>query len=154
MKTNNKIFNFFIIIICLFLQFCVFKDYYITSEIIGNLVTILSIFFGFYITSLAIFTSSKYVSNLYNIESSDDNGLTLLDVLIYNFKKGLFVILFSLIYFILVIFKINQTVNNELVFSSFVLFPLLTLIVFDFILSFQMISILIKIIRQEAKNKK
>lgn len=122
-------------------------------QVLDNIVTFLSVVFGFYITSLAIFVTSRYVSNLYKITDKKNTSVTLLHTLLQNYKFGLTLVLLSLAYFIFVQFFVNPSELNPLQLSNFALTPLLGLLVVNFWYCYQMLTSLIKIILQEAKNK-
>lgn len=143
----------FCIPIIIYIQLKFLGNYYLKTEILTSIITFLSIIFGFYITSLAIFVTSKYVSDLYKITDENNKSLTLLQILIKKYKFGLNVLLVSIAYFILIQFYINQNRNNEILFSNKVLFPFFILLLLNFLYSYFMLNTLIKIIIQEAKRK-
>ena len=98
----KKIFYFLTLIAICIVQYKFFGSYYLKNDLINNLITFLSIIFGFYITSLAIFATSKYVAGLYKIVDKKNRSITLLNILVNNYKIGLFVILISILYLLIV----------------------------------------------------
>ena len=70
----------------------------IEKRFISSLLTVFSIFFGFYVTSFAVFSTSKYLSKLYQIQDKNDNRMTLLDRAIERFKWPTIFLLFSVVY--------------------------------------------------------
>lgn len=132
------------------LQYNLLGNYTLKQDLISNFVTFLSIIFGFYITSLAIFVTSRYVSNLYKLTDKNYKSLTLLHILINNYKFGLIIILIS-IFYLLVIQFIGFQNKVELTMSNLLLWPFSGIVIFNFIYSYKMLSDLIKIIIQEAK---
>lgn len=139
----------------LFLCVCVCQYYLlghvnISEGVTGNIITFLSILFGFYITSLAIFVTSHYVSSLYKVMDQNKKSQTLLHTLTGNYKFGLLVTLFSLIYFVWL----------EIFFSGGVMtlgnkshLPFLGFLAINFAYCFIMLGDLINIIIQEAKSR-
>ena len=67
-----------------------------SKEFISTLLTVFALFFGFYITSFAVFSSSKYLSILYGLQDKNDNRMTLLDVLLREFKRATWALLTSI----------------------------------------------------------
>lgn len=125
----------------------------ISNDLITNIITFLSIIFGFYITSLAIFVTSQYVSNLYKIVDKENQTVTLLHTLVRNYKIGLTVILISILYLLFLNFSINQTPDKSLLLSNLEALPFLAMIAFNFCYSYKMLTDLINVIIQEAKHK-
>lgn len=135
----------------LFLQKCLLGSYKIKTDITSDLVTFLSILFGFYITSLAIFATSQYVSGLYKIEDQDNKGRTLLHSLVNKYKGGLLLALFSILYFLFVEFMITKESSGELTLSNKFLTPFLVVVMWNFFYCYTMLCTLVKIIIQEGK---
>ena len=135
------------------LQYFLLGTYYIESNLINNIVTFFSIIFGFYITSLAIFVTSTYVSQLYKITDQNNKSVTLLHTLITQYKVGLILILISILYLLFIEFILSQTDNNKIILSNIYVLPFLWLVITNFFYSYRMLNTLIKIIIQEAKNK-
>ena len=71
------------IVAVIFLVISIFLQWYfeptIEKRFISSLLTVFSIFFGFYITSFAVFSTSKYLSKLYDIQDKKDNRKSLLE---------------------------------------------------------------------------
>ena len=81
MKIPNIILISIPIIVGAYVQFSFWKTYELTSNTISDIITFLSILYGFYISSLTIFASSSYVGKLYLSETENKNT-TLLHVLV------------------------------------------------------------------------
>ena len=99
-KLINKIKNFLYIIaipVFIYIQINFLGSFLLSIEIISNIIIFLSIIFGFYITSLAIFATSNYMYDLYKIADANNKNLTLLHTLINKYKTGLKIILFSIV---------------------------------------------------------
>lgn len=140
-------------IICCVLQYFLLGTLVIESNLINNVVVFLSIIFGFYITSLAIFVTSTYVSQLYKIIDQNNKSVTLLHTLISEYKVGLILILISILYLLIVEFILRQTDNSKVVLSAIYALPFSWVVLTNFFYSYRMLDTLIKIIIQEAKNK-
>lgn len=151
-KTIKLSLSLSFVIFCI-LQYFLLGTYYIESNLINNIVTFFSIIFGFYITSLAIFVTSTYVSQLYKITDQNNKGVTLLHTLITQYKVGLILILISILYLLFIEFILSQTDNNKIILSNIYVLPFLWLVITNFFYSYRMLDTLIKIIIQEAKNK-
>lgn len=136
------------------LQSVFLSSFLVKTDLISNIITFLSIIFGFYITSLSIFVTSKYVSSLYKTGDKNNKSTTLLHTLFNNYKFGLLVTLFSIIYFLSIHFVINQTQNGQLSLSNILLIPFIGIVVNNFWYSFAMLRDLINVILQEVKNLK
>lgn len=137
-------------------QWYFFSNFKFNTEIFGNSITFLSIIFGFYITSLAIFVTSKYVSDLYKITDQQDKSVTLLHTLLNNYKFGLSITLSSLAYIIFAQFFIETSLpdNNFLYLDKNKVFlPIMSILVINFYYCFIMLNDLIKVIIQEAKKR-
>ncbi len=138
-------------ILC-FIQYKFLGKYLINLSVLSDYFTFLSIIFGFYITSLAIFVTSKYVGGLYKFVDKENNSITLLHRLIYNYQNGLKINLFTIGYILIIMFIISQTKTEKVALSSFYLIPLGALIIFNFGYSYKMLRDLINVILQEAKR--
>lgn len=149
----KKIFFLVTIFLLCYFQYRILSPLNIASDLITNIITFLSVVFGFYITSLSIFVTSQYVSNLYKITDKENKTVTLLHTLINNYKVGLIIILISIIYFLSLNLLINQTETKSLLLGDYRTGPVLALMVFNFYYSYKMLSDLTKIILQEAKSK-
>ncbi len=149
----KKFFFVFAIISFCVTQHFLLAPFQIESDLVTNIITFLSVVFGFYITSLSIFVTSQYVSNLYNITDKENKTVTLLHTLINNYKTGLIVILVSIIYFLALNLLINQTDGSYILLGDIKAIPVLALMMFNFYYSYKMLSDLANIILQEAKSK-
>ena len=134
-------------------QYFFIGKFSVSNDLITNIITFLSIIFGFYITSLAIFVTSQYVSSLYKIIDKENQTVTLLHTLVRNYKIGLTVILISILYLLFLNFFINQTLEKVLLLNNLKTLPFLSVVIFNFVYSYKMLSDLINVIIQEAKNK-
>lgn len=121
----------------------------IEKEFISALLTVFAIFYGFYVTSYAVFATSKYLSKLYQIENPTDNRKTLLDDLLEEFTSATYILLGSLIY--LVIAYVILENRYPLPFSYFLYF-IWAVILINFFYAFRTINTFIKITRQSAKE--
>ena len=123
----------------------------LSSNFVTNVVTFLSILFGFYITSFSIFTTSRYVAQLYKL-ADEENGKkqTLMDALIHKYKIGLILALLSICYVLVCFFFFGD--KEIVLLNSHVYFALLIpFLLLNFIYGFEMMDILIKVIKQSAK---
>lgn len=148
----------FLFSVALFLIVCALQYYFLRdqnfhSSVLSDIVTFLSILFGFYITSLAIFVTSQYVSSLYMVTDKEQKDQTLLHTLTKNYQFGLVLTLVSLIYFIGVQFTPSFLPETQLTLNSAVFFPIIPLLALDFIYCYLMLKDLINIIIQEGKNR-
>jgi len=149
----KKIFKTIILIIILgIVQRIYFKDYFIDGGLISSLITFLSIVFGFYITSLTVFSTSKFVSGLYKIKDRGNRSFSLLNTLINNYKHGLILILLTIIYLLTTQFLLSKEASRTLSLSNAILFPFFGLITINFWYSYKLLDDLIKVTLQEAKN--
>ncbi len=151
-KFINKYKYLVLFIILCAIQYRYLKSFSLTSDFISNFITFLSIVFGFYITSLAIFVTSRYVANLYKFTDKNNKDVTLLHALVYNYKRGLTIILASILYFlVLELYFFNDSKTTIPLSNNFAL-PALGLFIINFMYSYKMLKDLINIILQEAKE--
>jgi hypothetical protein len=145
----NKIYILTLYAIVFLIQFIFFKDIVFSENLLSSLISVLAIFFGFYVISLSIFSMSKFVGSLYETEVKDKNGYktTILHILLGYYKFGLLLNLISILYFIFLLFLKGYSVNIGVYF-----YLALPLIVHNFIYSYMSLNKLIKIIIQELKN--
>jgi len=81
----------------------------VDENLISTILTVFSIIFGFYITSFAVFATSKYLSRLYEIEDEKDNRKTLLDNLLDVFSFATYLLLLSIIFLVVdYVFVLND----------------------------------------------
>ncbi len=142
----------------IFIVAIIFQRYFLLKinfnfSIIGDIITFLSVIFGFYVTSLAIFATSQFVSGLYKVTDKKNDSYTLLHTLINNYKFGLIVVLISLVYFILAGLFIKPDINDQVSLGYFATIPFIALLVLNFTFCFRMLNNLINIIIQEGKIK-
>lgn len=149
---GKKIFFILLFLVISASQYFFLGSFIIKNDVINNLIVFLTIIFGFYITSLAIFVTSKYVSNLYKITDQQNKSLTLLHTLINNYKTGLVLILSSIFYLLVFQFIFNQGEDDSTQLSTLWSLPLTGIFFFNFLYSYFMMNDLIKIIIQEAKR--
>ena len=137
-----------------FLQMVLLKGVKVTSDVITNIITFLSILFGFYITSLAIFVTSRYVSDLYKITDLNNPTTTLLHTLVRRYKYGLNFILFSIAYLLVLGLCYSKDPTDVMSLSDKRLILFGGVVILNFVYSYWMLANLIKIIIQEAKSHK
>ena len=143
----KKISIFISFLISIYLQW--YFEFDINKDLISSLLIVFSIFFGFYITSFAVFSTSKYLSKLYKIQDQTDNRKTLLDNLIENFKWPSHFLLFSIVYLICVYLIIENDFPKFINCFYYALWGVTGLNVFYI---FHTINTFIKITRQSAKE--
>lgn len=131
------------------LQFFFLRTFHITQDTVNNLVVFVSIAFGFFATSLAIFATSKYSGKLYDIEDRK-NGGTLLHTLVKKYKIGLFFALIAIIYFVVLGVYLGD--NDFILTSEPVALPLLGLISINVFYAYRLIQIVAQFVLQEAKG--
>jgi hypothetical protein len=150
MKKKIIFSSIFFVLIIMAQKFCL-SGLKFNASVIGDVITFFSIIFGFYITSLAIFMTSQFVSDLYKIVDSRDNSSTLLHKLINNYKFGLLLTLISLVYFIAIDFFVKADIDNQISLASIPAYPVLAFLVLNFFFCFVMLCDLVNIIIQEGK---
>jgi len=124
-------------------------------ELLNNSVLLLSIFFGFYVVGLSIFSTSKFVGKLYLKEDLNPKAktrVTLLHTLLKKYKFGLVLNLFSIFYFLVLIFIATQNINEKIMLSSVFTYLFIPLMLLNFIYGYLSLEQLIKIVLQEAKR--
>ena len=121
----------------------------INKDFISSLLIVFSMFFGFYITSFAVFSTSKYLYKLYKIQDQTDNRKTLLDNLIEEFKWPAYFLLFSIVYLITVYIIIENKFPKFIYYCFYILWGIIVLNIFYI---FRTIDIFIKITRQSVKE--
>jgi hypothetical protein len=156
-KKIIKIIFFVILIVWYYYLQKYLWDIKIKNDLLNSLITFFSILFWFYITSLSIFVSSKYVSNLYQIEDKENSSQTLLHKLLFNYKVWLFLILFTIIYLLFITIILNQikeqNINYLVLWDEKILYIFIWLIILNIWYSYNMLWTTFKIILQESKNK-
>ena len=151
MKKKIVIVSVVLIVLFLFGAVQYFLGIQIENQLISPLLTVFSIFFGFYITSYAVFARSRYLSYLYEKQDKDDNRMTLLHSLLKQFKIGTHTLLYSMIYLIVLGILINNFGDHYLVkFLSYLFFGIIFL---NFYNAFRAIGIFIDVVRQSAVKR-
>lgn len=125
----------------------------LTLDLLTGIATPLSVIFSFYMTSIAIFSSSGYASRLHSI--SNENGDTLWNDLVSSFKYASYLCLFFLVLILLfmpvvVNFKDGYTAtgaNAILIYSMFY-----TLLIAISISSFILLKRAIAFVTQQGKQ--
>ncbi len=145
------IFSSLIFVLIILVQRICLSGEKFNASVVGDVITFLSITFGFYITSLAIFMTSQFVADLYKVVDKDDNSSTLLHKLMSNYKFGLMLTLISLMYFIAIDFFVKPDVNSEISFMSIPAYPILAFLILNFAFCFIMLGDLVNVIIQEGK---
>lgn len=133
-------------------QYYFLGKWYLNDAVITNLIVFLSIIFGFYITSFSIFSTSDFVKSLYKRVNSKNKKETLLHSLLNEYKNGLLLILFTIVYLLTIEVILAQFENNRLHFKEWFLLILLPLVSLDIWYSFKLIKHLINVVIQEAKT--
>lgn len=149
LMTMNKVYIFLLYAIAVAVQYCFFQNIEFDENLLSSFISVLSIFFGFYIVSLSIFSMSKFVGGLYLQEIVDKKGFkaTLLHVLLDHYKFGLLLNLVSIFYF-LSLLLLKQYGGNLSIFSYFCI----PLIAHNFIYSYSLLNKLLNTITQELKK--
>lgn len=140
---------FIIIIFVISFLFQKYIKFSIEKEFISTLLTVFSIFFGFYITSFAVFATSKYLSRLYQIENSKDNRKTLLDDLLEEFTFATYFLLISIVYLILAYVFVENKYSLP---AFYFLYFIWGFVILNIFYAFKTISTFIKVTRQSAKE--
>lgn len=151
---NKVIKSALIIFLVSLIQQYFFGYIQIKSDLISSIITFLSIIFGFYITSLSIFATSRYVSSLYKVDDSNNKNNTLLHTLFSNYKFGLITTLVSIVYFIIVQIRLGQSDVEIVYLSEKLLIPMFGIGINILWYSYKMLSDLITVILKESKNIK
>ena len=73
----------------------------IKAGFVSILLTVFAIFWGFYITSFGVFSTSHYLRSLYMIRDKSDSRKTLLDTFLGVFKRAAYALLTSIIYLLI-----------------------------------------------------
>ncbi len=137
-----------------YLQNFFLQGFVLKVDLLTNVVTFLSIAFGFYVTSFAIFSTSKYVTSLYSLTDSEDKSQTLLHALIFKYKVGMLVVLASILYIIVLILLLNQSGVNNVYMDSKSSYLLTSVFLFNLFYGYRMFGMLAQIIIQESKGRK
>lgn len=130
------------------------QGFVLKVDLLTNIVTFLSIAFGFYVTSFSIFSTSEYVSSLYGIVDGGDKSQTLLHSLVFKYKVGMLAVLVSILYIISLILLLNQSGTSDVYFSSKSSYFLVSVFLFNLFYGYKMFGMLAQIIMQESKRSK
>lgn len=125
----------------------------ITSGFVSALLTAFSIFFGFYLTSFAVFSSSSYVGTLYQIQDPNNSSLTLLHNLISEFKCATYIILSSIVYLVIVALLIDNTCVMNVCSKPYVFYLIWGIIAVNIGYAFKTIMIFIDFTFKSAANQ-
>ena len=129
------------------IQFC--YPLPLEAGLVSVFLTIFAIFFGFYMTSFAVFASSPYTKTLYQIQDEKNNSKTLLDNLLYAFSNATYTLLFSIIYLIFVYLIIAY---NESTFWLYFTYPVWGVVGVNFVHIYKTLSLFIKWVRKSASD--
>jgi len=128
-----------------------FGSYNISVDVISDLIVFLSIMFGFCATSLAIFSTSKYMGALYKVQDISNNSRTLLHTLIGKYKLGLNCSLISVLYFLfLEVFALNFGTTQSVSLLNPLSLGIFPLVVLNFYFGFTLMSTLTKVVIKEG----
>lgn len=155
MKHKKKFSAIFILAISIF-QYYKLSETTLSIDVLSNIITFLSILFGFYVTSLAIFVSSTYVSSLSSLTDPQQKNRTLLHTLTENYKYGLVLSLLTISYLLVINFYYENYSDSVLAvvsMSEYLTLPLIGIISLNLLFSYLMLNDLIRIIIQEGKSK-
>ena len=148
---NKSVYIFYIVSITL--QYIFFQNIIISIDLLTILISIFSIFFGFYIVALSILATSKFVSKLYLDEVNYKGRVTTnMHLLIESYKFSLILNLISIFYFLFLIFIYSY--KNSSLFNNFYFYFTLPLVIHNFICAYVLLDMLIKVIIQDAKVSK
>lgn len=145
---------FTVILVISIFQYFFLSRFMVRTQLVSDIIIFLSILFGFYITSFAIFASSRYVSSLYKVTDKNDKSITLLHVLVNNYRIGLFVALMTLAYMMTVEFFVKPNDLGYFSVGNYFLIPFVAFIIVNFWYCFQMLCDLTNVVMQEGKNSK
>jgi len=90
----------FLLVFFLFFLFVTVFDFD-NDEVFSSILDFLSIMTGFSITALSIIAVSKFSKELYKIEDSKDNSMTLLHRLVHKFKVSTMLYIFTIFFILL-----------------------------------------------------
>lgn len=135
------------------LQKIFLHGYVLRVDLLTNVVTFLSIAFGFYVTSFSIFSTSGYVSDLYKVPDTIDKSQTLLHVLVFKYKVGMLAVLVSILYVMVVILILNQAGTSDVQLNGGLNSFLTSVFLFNIFYGYRMFEMLAQIIIQESKRK-
>ena len=124
------------------------SNIWLNTELISDLIVFISVAFGFFATSLAIFATSSYSGKLYDIEDQKSGG-TLLHVLVNKYRTGLFACLLSIVYLIVLEIFLD---GNKIQLSNLLVSPVLGTLFVNLYYAYRLVEIVSKFVIQEAKR--
>lgn len=136
------------IIVSILLQY--FINIEISEEFVNGLLTFFSILFGFYITSLSVFATSRYLVRLYAIQSEKDNRKTLLDELLEEFSFAIYLLLLSMFYGMILAIAISQ--KSYEYYTTWFAGASYGVILINFYWAWHSVRTFIRVTRQSAKS--
>lgn len=141
--------NLCIIVYTLLVSYIIHSFFSLTAEkdFITAVLTVYSVFFGFYITSFAVFATSKFLSKLYLKEDKYDSRNTLLDTLLQKFTFASNTLLISILHLVFCYILIENAFDIIL---KFILPLTWGGIVINFGYAFYTVVIFARVTRQSA----
>lgn len=131
MYKKDLIISFIIVILFLFFSYKI--KFKLNSEVISNLITLLSLLFGFLLTSLSIMITSNKIRALHRYSDPENNNITHLHRLANYYRDCVYLIVCTIIYLLAIqIFNFTEQ-------FSFLLPSLLFLILYYLKLIFGLI---------------
>lgn len=121
---------------------------WLSGALLSDLIVFVSIAFGFFATSLAIFATSSYSGKLYDIEDRKSGG-TLLHTLVKKYRTGLFLCLVSIVYLLVLEIFLD---GNKIQLSNLVASPVLAVLLGNMYYAYRLVEIVSKFVIQEAKR--
>ena len=141
-----------LIVIGIAIQVFLVGSFNVSSGIVSNLIVFLSIVFGFCVTSLAIFSTSKKKDDLYEIHDKDNPSKTLLHSLVSKYRNGLFIALTSIIYFLILQVQIEHLSLNTIPLGNPLALLVIPLMAINVYYGFILTRILSDLIISEARG--
>lgn len=130
-----KYFKYLLIILIIPIYFLIEFFNIMLFEILDDLITLLSILTGFYLTCLSIIATSNFSKILYNIEDPNDNSKTYLHNLIYSFTNSIMFSIFLIIIIVFQMLKFNIIICDVLIIRALV----------DSVITFLFFTVIIKL---------
>lgn len=128
---------------------CFFIDVSISESLMQNFITLLSITFGFYMTSLSVLYNSKYVKKLYDEIDPKKPTQRKIHTLKSYFKASAYWSLFSI--GLLMLYSLTTKVESNILVLSIFFESLLVFIVFvNFVFMFLLFNVFINGLVEEA----
>ena len=117
----------------------------IKAGVVSILLTIFAIFWGFYITSFGVFSTSHYLRTLYMMEDKHDSRKTLLDNFLGIFKWASCTLLISIIYLLITYIIID---NKAQCYWGYITYFIWGVLVINFFNIWDTMSTFIKLLRK------